>query len=247
MALEKAPESTPPPSSPSKSQQKMITNSLGMEFVEIPASMVSSGPNDPASAIDRPFFMGRHEVTQTQWETVMGGNPSHFKRPDNPVENVSWYDAQDFVRRLNELEGHKRYRLPTEAEWEYAAKAGSTTAYSFGEYDRELGRHAWYSDNAEGRTHPVGQKEPNPWGLYDVHGNVEEWVQDWWWPYHDTHLDMIEAAENLSKADLKTNFQIIRGCSWESPAPYCTTKVSSESLPENRNPTTGLRLVMSVE
>lgn len=110
-----------------------------------------------------------------------------------------------------------------------------------------MGRHAWYSDNAEGRTHPVGQKEPNPWGLYDVHGNVEEWVQDWWWPYHDTHLDMIEAAENLSKADLKTNFQIIRGCSWESPAPYCTTKVSSESLPENRNPTTGLRLVMSVE
>ena len=108
------------------------------------------------------------------------GMADRLRKPTNPA-TVSWNDAQEFIRRLNKKEGHTRYRLPTEAEWEYAARAGTTTAYSFGDDAGRLGRYAWYGEDfASGSTHPVGQKEPNGWGLYDVHGNVWEWVQDWY-------------------------------------------------------------------
>ena len=131
--------------------------------------------------ISRPFYLGKHEVTQAQWEAVMERNPSRFKGDATlPVENVSWPDVQEFIRRLNARErGTAVYRLPTEAQWEYAARAGSITSFSFGKSLRQLRRYAWYKANAGGTTHPVGQLQPNAWGLYDMHGNVREWVQDW--------------------------------------------------------------------
>jgi formylglycine-generating enzyme required for sulfatase activity len=177
-----------------------------MEFVPIPAGAFMMGADESdreASAsekpqhrvtISKPFLIGKYEVTQAQWQAVMGTSPyadprsnpyyrlpgmaERITKPDHPA-TVSWNDVQEFIRRLNAREGHSRYRLPTEAEWEYAARAGTTTAYSFGDDVRELGRYAWFGEDfASGGTHPVGQKEPNAWGLHDVHGNVWEWVQD---------------------------------------------------------------------
>ena len=169
---------------------KTVRNSIGMEFVLIPAGTFQMGSNDGDSdekpvhtvRLSRPFYLGKYEVTQAQWEAVMGNNPSQFKGDSNrPVEQVSWDDVQEFIRRLNTKESGARYRLPTEAEWEYAARAGSTTAYSFGDGVGQLGQYAWYDGNAGNTTHPVGQLQPNAWGLYDMHGNVWEWVQDWQW------------------------------------------------------------------
>lgn len=128
--------------------------------------------------ISKGFFLGKYEVTQEQWEKVMGSNPSSFKNPRNPVENISFEDVQNFIRRLNKAEKTGKYRLPTEAEWEYAARAGSDTIYSFGDGPTGLDRYAWYDKNSGGRPHPVGSKEPNIWGLHDMHGNINEWVQD---------------------------------------------------------------------
>jgi formylglycine-generating enzyme required for sulfatase activity len=170
---------------------KTLRNSIGMEFVLIPAGTFQMGSNDgdhekPAHTVrlSRSFYLGKYEVTQAQWEAVMGNNPSAFKGDSNrPVEKVSWDDVQEFIRQLNTKESGARYRLPTEAEWEYAARAGSTTAYSFGDDVSQLGQYAWYNMNAGGTTHPVGQLQPNGWGLYDMHGNVGEWVQDWYGKY----------------------------------------------------------------
>jgi formylglycine-generating enzyme required for sulfatase activity len=161
---------------------------LRWTFVKIPAGEFDMGcsPNDRecdgANDNERPrhrvriskgFEIGKYEVTQAMWESVMGSNPSHFKGADRPVENVGWSKAQEFLRRLNARNEGYHYRLPTEAEWEYAARAGSTTAH----YGR-LDSIAWYHDNSNRQTHPVGQKQPNAWGLCDVEGNVSEWVQD---------------------------------------------------------------------
>ncbi len=172
-------------------------SSIGMKFKLIPAGTFTMGD---ASGLDnqtphevtltKPFKMGVHEVTQAQYEQVMGVNPSKFKRSDNPVEMVSWEDADEFCRKLSELPAEKEagnvYRLPTEAEWEYACRAGTTTKYSFGDAESELGDHAWYSENSGGKTHPVGSKKPNAWGLYDMHGNVFEFCQKPTreYPYH---------------------------------------------------------------
>jgi formylglycine-generating enzyme required for sulfatase activity len=174
---------------------KVITNSLGMKFMLIPAGkfVMGSPPNEHwrdddekqhEVRISKPFYLQTTEVSQAQWEKVMGDNPSHFKDcgDDCPVESVSWNDAQKFISKLNKREGTNKYRLPTEAEWEYTCRAGTETAYSFDEVDK-LGEYAWYEDNSEYQTHPVGEKKPNAWGLYDMHGNVLEWVQDWYGGY----------------------------------------------------------------
>ena len=165
-----------------------FTNSLGMEFVLIPAGSFMMGDAKGETnetpvhrvTIINPYYLGKYEVTQAQWEAVMGNNPSenHHKGPNHPVNWVSWRDAKEFIERLNAKEGHKRYRLPTEAEWEYAARAGTNSAYFFGDSPKELSKYAWYTDNAGRKVHPVGQKAANPWGLYDVYGNVQEWVED---------------------------------------------------------------------
>lgn len=130
--------------------------------------------------ISKEFEIADAPVTQAQWKEVMGSNPSYFKGDDHPVECVSWEDAQKFIQKLNESQSEYTYRLPTEEEWEYCARAGTTTAYFFGDDPKDLPKYAWFYENSENRTHPVKQKLPNPWGLYDVCGNVWEWCQDWY-------------------------------------------------------------------
>jgi formylglycine-generating enzyme required for sulfatase activity len=181
--------------------QTTCTNSLGMSFVLIPAGTFTMGsPLDELGRSDdetqhevtlsNSYYMQTTEVTQAQWEAVMGDNPSSFSGcSDCPVETVSWNDAQDFIAELNAL-GEGTYRLPTEAEWEYACRAGSSTAFANGEitktdcgYDPNLDQIGWYCYNADRQTHPGAQKDPNAWGLYDMHGNVWEWCQDWYGTY----------------------------------------------------------------
>ena len=131
--------------------------------------------------ISKGFYLGKYEVTEGQWEAVMGSNPSYYEGVDLPVENVSWNDVQEFIGHLNVAVGSELYRLPTEAEWEYACRAGTSTRWSFGNNESQLSDYAWYSDNNSPKgTKAVGGKLPNAWGLYDMHGNIREWVQDWY-------------------------------------------------------------------
>ncbi|MCB2185392.1 MAG: formylglycine-generating enzyme family protein [Deltaproteobacteria bacterium] len=167
----------------------VITNHLGMNFVRLPAGSFAMGSHrGPAEerpvhqvTIRRAFYLQTTEVTQGQWKALLGHNPSDFRNcgDDCPVEQVSWLEAQEFIRRLNLAEGTDKYRLPTEAEWEYAARAGSPGDYCFGDAVARLGDYAWYQANSQGRTQRVASKKPNAWGLYDLHGNVGEWVADW--------------------------------------------------------------------
>jgi formylglycine-generating enzyme required for sulfatase activity len=166
--------------------------------------------------ITKSFYLGKFEVTQKQWVEVMGSNPSHFKGDDRPVEQISWKDVQEFVRKLNAMEGDDKYCLPSEAEWEYACRAGTTTRYSFDNNELRLGDYAWYADNSGSKTHPVGQKNPNPWGLYDMHGNVWEWVQDNW------HYNYEGAPTDGSAWDDGSGpIRIFRGGSWNFKAWSC--------------------------
>lgn len=162
---------------------------LGIEFVSIPAGkFVMGSPSDEMGreADEGPlhevtieaFELGKYEITQKQWVEIMGSNPSKWIDDNLPVDHVSINDVEEFIERLNERESTDKYRLPTEAEWEYACRAGNTTAYSFGDDESKLGDYAWYKANSGGKLHPVGQKKPNSFGLYDMHGNVWEWVQD---------------------------------------------------------------------
>ena len=136
--------------------------------------------------LTKPFWLGRYEVTQAQWKAVMGSNsnPSYFKGDNLPVEQVSWNDCQSFVEKLNAL-GQGTFRLPTEAEWEYVCRAGMTTRFYWGDDSSysQVGKYAWYVENSGLQTHPVGEKEPNAWGLYDMSGNVWEWCEDWYGAY----------------------------------------------------------------
>ncbi|MBN2109914.1 MAG: formylglycine-generating enzyme family protein [Methanosarcinaceae archaeon] len=189
---------------PEKLQKADFTNSIGMQFMTIPAGELMMGSNKYDSekpvhkvTIPGPFQLGKYPVTQKEWKAVMGRNPSYFKGDDRPVESVSWNDAQEFVKKLNAKEGTDKYRLPSEAEWEYACRSGKTTKHSIGEASSKLDEFAWYSgydtykewdknkDHVlRNSTQVVGQKKPNPWGICDMHGNVWEWVQDNW---HDTY------------------------------------------------------------
>ena len=194
----------------------LAPNSIGMEFVTIPAGkfMMGWSPGDKSYNSDYPrhevtitkgFELGQYEVTQGQWVKVMGKNPSHFKGDDRlPVEKVNWNDAQAFIAKLNALDDSYRYRLPTEAEWEYAARGGTT-----GPYYGDLDVIAWYYSNSGGKTHPVGQKQPNEYGLYDMLGNVWEWCSDW---YGKGYYSVSPAADPQGPSSGLR--RVLRGGSW---------------------------------
>jgi len=187
-----------------------------MDFVSIPAGSFMMGcsagdgecyPDEKPLhqvTITRPFELGKFQVTQAEYESVMSSNPSYTQSPNLPVEGVSWEDAQKFCEALNEKKDRYHYRLPTEAEWEYAARAGDNSC-RYG----PLVEVAWFHDNAGGASHPVGQKKPNRFGLYDTLGNVWEWVQDW---YGMTYYS--QSAEFDPKGPAHGEFRVSRGGSW---------------------------------
>ena len=160
------------------------------------------------------FYLGTTEVTQSQWREIMGSNPSYFKGDNLPVEQVSWNDCHDFIRKLNQQEGTDKYRLPTEAEWEYACRAGTKTRLCFGDSEGMLSDYAWYRSNSSSKTHPVAQKKPNSWGLYDMHGNVWEWCEDRHGDYPGGHVTDPEGPSSGS-------YRVKRGGSWDGRAGSC--------------------------
>jgi len=200
-----------------QAQQEPGPGTAAMEFVKIQPGefmMGCSASDSECNSSEKPahrvritkaFEMGKYEVTQVQWDSVMGSNPSNFKGEDRPVEQVSWNDVQSFLQKLNSRNDGYRYRLPTEAEWEYAARAGTA-----GTYTGSLDAMAWYSNNSDSQTHPVGQKQPNAWGLYDMQGNVAEWVQDW---YDATYYKSSPASDPQGPA--KGYTRVLRGGSWD--------------------------------
>jgi len=165
--------------------------------------------------ITKPFYMGKYEVTQAQFEAVMGEDPATFKGANNPVESVSWQLAKEFCQKLGLMVGHA-VRLPTEAEWEYACRAGTRTVFSFGDDLDSIDDHAWYGGNSDGKTHPVGQKPPNPWGLYDMHGNVREWCRDW----YDAGYYARSARSDPPGAETGSS-GVLRGGSWRHSRITC--------------------------
>jgi len=227
----------------SSSNQKTITNSIGMEFVLIPAGEFDMG--SPSGEFERydtedlvhevripeNFYMGKYEVTQKQWREIMGDNPSNFRGDDLPVESVSWNDVQEFIKNINKKEGMDKYRLPSEAEWEYATRGGTTTRYSFGDDSSKLGEYAWYDDNSG--THPVGQKKPNSWGLYDMHGNVWEWVHNEW---PGDYYGSVWGGEGVAP-------RIVRGGSWSDISGECRSAIRDGIDPDKRLDVLGFRLL----
>jgi formylglycine-generating enzyme required for sulfatase activity len=237
-----------------QNNDRTYTNSIGMKFVLIPAgTFMMGGDKNIEDALDnelpqhevkigKPFYLGVYEVTQRQWKAVMDDNLSIFNGEDNSVEMVRWEDVQIFIERLNQKEGHSRYRLPTEAEWEYAARAGSTSAYYFGNDVSQLGDFAWYKDNSDKCTHPVGQKPPNAWGLYDTLGNVWEFLGDWYGEnyYADSPPeDPTGPSSGASRA--------IRGCGWNDDARNCRSALRGWIEPAGRGDNLGFRLALSPE
>jgi formylglycine-generating enzyme required for sulfatase activity len=210
--------------------------------------------------ISRDYYMGAHEVTQAQYKKVMGKNPSYFQgdkvairhpqtnrvvkdvdSSNHPVEAVSWSEAVEFCERLSALPEEKKagrvYRLPTEAQWEYACRAGSTTAYGCGNDDRSLGDHAWYRQNSNNLTHAVGQKKPNAWGLYDMHGNVWEWCSDW----YDQNYYTQSPKDNPQGPDMGS-LRVFRGGCWYFPAVNCRSAFRNWFIPAGRYGSLGFRV-----
>ena len=231
-----------------------IVNSIGATLVLIPSGTFRMGSEDgdqderPAREVTltKPFYLGATEVTQAQWESVMRGNPSERKGPSFPVTNVSWEDCQAFCRQLTQRERQSGelpegtvYRLPTEAEWEYACRAGGTTNFCFGESDRDLGRYAWHRENSGGQPHEPARTKPNAWGLYDMHGNVWEWCQDW-------KGDYANAAATDPQGPETGSFRILRGGGFGDEARHCRCANRLNNLPRFRLADLGFRVVRSL-
>jgi formylglycine-generating enzyme required for sulfatase activity len=178
-----------------------------------PFEVIQPSPDEqPQRSVSLPSFaLGKFEVTQEQWFSVMGTTPSFLKGRSLPVEQVSWNDAQEFVKKLNQKTG-KQYKLPSEAEWEYAARGGSPSAFSFGDTAIDVGRYAWFNRNSGNKTNPVGEKLPNNFGLYDMHGNVSEFTQDCW------NNNYSGAPQDGSAWTVgNCSMRVLRGGSWLHP------------------------------
>ena len=248
----------PMPSIPFAAQQIFTRPFLAAKFVLIPAGtfMMGSPSDEPGrdsyesnqyqTTISRVFYMQTTEVTQGQWKRVMGNNPSRFSDcgDDCPVEQVSWNDAQEFISKLNSMEGTDRYRLPTEAEWEYAARAGTTTPFNTGtcltadqaNYNGDYPLSGCPKGKYRDRTVCVGSFAPNAWGLYDIHGNVWEWVQDWKGNYPTGSVTDPAGPSSGS-------FRMCRGGSWKQNAWVCRSAFRFYAFPNLRKDNRGFRLV----
>jgi formylglycine-generating enzyme required for sulfatase activity len=240
---------------------KEITNSIGMKLVLIPKGTFQMGsPIEEEGrrdvevqhevTISKDYYLGVTEVTQGQYEQVMGTNPSHFQKrvfrwivsPMYPVEEVSWKNAIEFCEKLSELPEERKagrvYRLPTEAEWEYACRAGSRTAYHCGESSKSLGDYAWFRENSNDRTHPVGKKKPNAWGLYDMYGNVWEWCSDWEGEYP-------KGAVSDPTGPREGRFRVHRGGGCFATAAGCRSSDRSGIDESARNRSIGFRVALN--
>lgn len=239
---------------PSKQRVFDLGGDVKMEFVLIPAGSFMMGDeqgNENEKPVHRvtiakPFYLGKHEVTQEQWERLMGRNPSSFKGPGNPVENVNWHDCQTFLKRLHQklAATGARFHLPTEAQWEYACRAGGSCTYCFGDAEENLGEYAWFNDNADCKHHPVGQKKSNAWGLYDMHGNVWEWCADW---YGACYYSQSPATDPIGLRCGVT--RSLRGGCWAGAAPCCRAayRHALADPAKFHNSCAGLRLACSAE
>lgn len=227
-----------------------ITNSIGMELKLIQAGSFTMGYDGQDAwdheqpvhkvTITKDYYIGVYEVTQAQYVAIQGENPSQFRGDDRPVDSVTWRQATEFCEKLSQKEG-VTYRLPTEAEWEYACRAGTTTKYYWGNIDELAGTFAWYKDNSDNQTHPVGQKKANAWGLHDMSGNVEEWA-----------YDRFRAFTRRTQTDPKgptigRNSRPLRGGSFFYTPEYLRSSVRHPNSTTDRDPRFGFRVVMEVE
>ena len=232
-----------------------LRNSIGMELMLIPPGeflMGSPGFEDGREGdetqlkvtLTKPFFMGITEVTQAHFFRILRKNPSKFKAVKHPVEQLTWDEAVEFCGRLSDLPSEKRagrvYRLPTEAEWEYACRAGTTTAYSFGNDRGQLSNYGWWKVNSGGATHPVGLKKPNPWGLHDMHGNVYELCRDW-------HGNYSSGAVTDPAGPLSGSHRVCRGGGLHSPLQSCRSAKRGPHPPDSRQANLGFRVVCTIK
>jgi len=235
----KQPATTPMVVTPAKSPALTLDlgNNATMKLVLIPAGKFIMGEEKDLHEVtlSKPLYMGVTEVTQAQYQAIMGTNPSKFKGETNPVETVSWNDATEFCKKLSE-KTRRAVRLPTEAEWEYACRAGSRTRFCFGDAEQGLGDYAAIRDQ---KTHPVGQKKPNAWGLYDMHGNVWEWCADWYGDYPKGAATDPQGAASGSQ-------RVLRGGSWNSDPGDCRAALRDRLYPGNRYYDFGFRVVVSL-
>jgi formylglycine-generating enzyme required for sulfatase activity len=234
------------PAAKRTSPESSLGNSLGMEFVYIPSgSFMMGSPSDEMDrniderqhhvTLTKGFYIQKAEVTQGQWERVMGSNPSIFSScgQDCPVEYVSWHDCQQFIKKLNQAEGTIKYRLPTEAEWEYACRAGTSDAFA-----GDLEVLGWYASNSGVKTYPIGRKQPNTRGLYDMHGNVWEWCQD-------CHGQYPSNAVTNPVGPSSSPARVYRGGSFSNDAGNCRSANRKMSDPSKRYINLGFRLAFS--
>lgn len=192
--------------------------------------------------ISKSFYIGIYEVTQALWGAVMGTNPSVFTNlPNNPVESISWDDCQEFIRKLNAM-GIGTFRLPTEAEWEYACRAGSTTKFYWGEDPGYtlIGQYAWYVDNSKNKTQAVGLKKPNAWGLFDMLGNIREWCNDWYAEPYSTVAQIDPTGPSTG------TYRVLRGGSWNAYPQNCRVADRGGAEPTALGISDGFRLVRNV-
>jgi len=224
--------------SPASSQQLVpLTN---MVFIKAGTFMRIKFP----VTLTEDFWLSKYEVTQGEYQRLMGNNPSHFPGNTNqPVEKVKWFEAAAYCdtvtkreRQAGRLPSEYVYRLPTEAEWEYACRAGTTNQYSFGEAS-EADKYAWTLENSDDKPHPVGQKQPNPWGLYDMHGNVWEWVNDWYEPYP-------ARAVTNPIGPRTAKYKVFRGGGWDKEIDFARSANRFGMSPSNGIHFVGFRVAL---
>jgi formylglycine-generating enzyme required for sulfatase activity len=232
--------------------KKSISNSIGMDFIFVEPRMFSMGSDDRGNnckplhrvRISQPFYIGKFEVTQKQWTAVMGNNPSALKAANHPVSGVSWRDCQEFIKKLNGRENTKKYRLPTEAEWEFAAVGGKLGIGDNHLYSgsNDVNEVAVYKDNSLEDSNPVGSLKPNELDIYDMSGNVWEWVSDWYDPaYYESSQDLDPIGPPHGEE------RVLRGGSWSSNSVNCTVTNRYKGKPDSKFIIYGFRLVMEVE